>query len=157
MCTRLGVVLLLLVGLASFPADTSQTLHERYGQPILETYLVRPRIAAAVRYGASAHVCAITVYPEHPRHPLSSPENSIGDDKQVAEVLSELVPEKERGKYLMGTFLDLACPGKDVDCGGVEEDWEKLTIHRMGNSYAEHYAAIHWKRDECKEAYADVQ
>lgn len=158
MCARLSVALLLM-GLVSFPADTSQTLHERYGQPILETYLVRPGIRAAARYGTSQHVCAITLYPEHPKHPLNLRENSIGADKQVAEVLNELVPEKERGKHLMDTFLNLTCfgPDLDVDCGGVEENWEKLTIHRMGNTNSLHYAAIHWKRDECKDAYADVQ
>jgi len=155
--SRLGA-LLLVAGLASFPADTSQTLREQYGQPISETYLIKPGIAAASRYGASRHVCAITVYPEHAAHPLNSRKNSIGDDKQIAEVLNELVPRKERGKYLMGTFLDLVCLSSegDVDCGGVEEDWEKLTINRMGNTDALHYAAIHWKRDECKDVYNDV-
>ena len=157
MFARFGVTLL-LAGLAFFPADTSQTLHQRYGQPVLETYLVRPGITAAARYGTSQHVCAITVYPEHPKHPLNRRENSIGNDKQVAEVLNELVPEKERGKYLMGTFLDLVCDGeKGVDCGGVEEDWETVTILHMGSKDSEHYAAINWKRDECKDTYTDVQ
>jgi hypothetical protein len=156
MRTRLGVAFLLL-GLASFPADTSQTLHERYGQPISETYLIRPGIAVAARYGASQHVCSTTIYPEHPTHPLNSRENSIGDDRQVAEMLSELVPTKERGKYLMGTFLDLFCfvEGETAYCGGVEEDWEKLKIDRMGTKDANRYAAIHWKRDECKDVYDD--
>ena len=138
------------------PPTHPKRMHERYGQPISETYLIRPGIAVAARYGPSQQVCSITVYPEHPKHPLNSRENSIGDYKQVVEVLSELMPEKERGKYLMGTLLDLFCSGQDDDCGGVEEDWEKLTINRMGNNDAEHYAAIHWKRAECKEAYNDV-
>jgi hypothetical protein len=83
-------------------------------------------------------------------------KNLFGDEKRVAEILSELVPEKERGKYLMGSFLNLGCAGQDVECGGVEEDWEKLTILRMGTKDAEHYAALHWKRDECKDTYIDV-
>jgi len=36
---RLGVVVLLFAFRAFFPADTVQTLRERHGQPMSETYL----------------------------------------------------------------------------------------------------------------------
>jgi hypothetical protein len=75
----------------------------------------------------------------------------------VVGILSELVPEKERGKYVMGTFLNLIClsDGADIDCGGVEEDWERLLIHRIGSNDNQHYATIHWKRKECKKIDPD--
>jgi len=38
---------------SSFPPDTAQTLRERYGQPISETYLVKPGVVIAASYGPS--------------------------------------------------------------------------------------------------------
>lgn len=151
-------IVFLVAGLATFPADTSHTLQERYGQPISETYRVRPGIAVSARYGASGHVCAIVVEPEQPQYPLNDRKNTIGDYEQVAGILKELVPERERGKYVIGTFLDMVCLplDADTDCGGVEEDWEKLVIHRSGSSDRQHYATIRWKRDECHGIYPDV-
>jgi hypothetical protein len=158
MWLRLGAGLL-VAGLASFPADTSHTLQERYGQPISETYLVRPGIAVSVRYGASGHVCVMVVEPERAERPLNRRENNIGDYGQTVEMLKELVPEKEWGKYNMPTLLHLACApfDTDMDCGGVEEDWEKLVIKRNGGKDRQHYASIQWKRDECQDIHPDVK
>jgi hypothetical protein len=41
-------------------------------------------------------------------------------DKEVNTVLDEIAPKNERGKYKMGTFLNLCCP--DNDWAGVRED-----------------------------------
>ncbi len=157
MWPQLGVVFL-VAGLASFPADTSHTLQERYGQPISETYLVRPGIVISAHYGASGHACAVIVKPERPNHLPDSLKNTTGQDVQVVGILAELVPEKERGKYVMGTFLHLACSSSDTDivCGGVEEDWEKVVILRSGNNKSQQYATIQWKRDECHDIHADA-
>jgi hypothetical protein len=153
----LSRVVFLLV-LASFPADTSRTLQERYGKPISdshsqpgsETYLVRPEIVASVRYGKSARVCDILVRPARFVLPINSRNNAI-DSKRMAEILDELLPVKERGKEGIPSILDVACFGANTDlvCSGVEYDWEKVAIHRNGGNGHEQYATIRWKRDEC--------
>ncbi|MGA3194487.1 MAG: hypothetical protein ABSD39_05745 [Terriglobales bacterium] len=157
MWTRVAIALL-FAGLASFPADTARTLQERYGLPISEIYVVRLGIEAWARYGASGHVCAMVVKPERAEHPLNRRENNVGDYERTVEILKELVPEKERGKYKGATLLHLACAPAEmpVDCGGVEEEWEKLVIKRNGNNDHQHYATIRWKRDECHDIYPDV-
>jgi hypothetical protein len=161
MWSFIGVLMLVL---ASFPADTSHTLQERYGQPLpdadkydqpgTETFRVRPGIVASVQYGKSGHVCHILVRPARPFSPIQSRKNTIGTRPQANGILVDLVPVEERGKYLNPTLLDLACMGHDTDavCSGVEEEWEKVVIHHNGGDDSEQYAEIHWKRDECNQA-----
>jgi hypothetical protein len=72
MWLHLGIVASLFVLAASFPADTGPTLHERYGRPISETYLVRPGIVASARYGGSGHVCEIVLSPRKPSSLIKS-------------------------------------------------------------------------------------
>jgi hypothetical protein len=57
--------------------------------------------------------------PERPSYPLSSRKNTIGDYTQVMGILSELVPEKEGGKYRRRNFLEyyfLFDPRKNKSC-----------------------------------------
>jgi hypothetical protein len=157
MWARLSLGLLLAI-LASFPADTASTLRERYGNPISESYRVRPGIVVWAGYGSSGHVCALLIKPEPAEHPLNRRENTIGDVQQATEILKELVPEQERGKYGTPTISHVVCGfNNDIDCGGVEEDWEKLVINRSGGKDATHYASIRWKRDECRNIYPELR
>jgi hypothetical protein len=149
---------LLVMGLASIPGDTSQTWHQRYGQPISETYIVKPGVVASVQYGPSGRACSIVIKPQHALLPLKRRKNNVGNFSQVFSILEELVPERERGKRLTPTSLHLACVGQDageMDCSGVREDWERLLIYRMGGDSVQHYATIHWKRDECRDIDTD--
>jgi hypothetical protein len=126
----------------SFPADTPQSLRNQYGQPISESYLVRPGIVASASYGASGHICEIVVSPQRLW-------NSTFDSKQLTEIVNEIVPESQRGKYLMGTFVNAVC-FPTQDCNGTAGTWEKVNIFRNGGTDAEHYASIQWSRDECR-------
>jgi hypothetical protein len=139
----LGVVLLsAFVFQGSFPADTAQTLRERYGQPISETYLVRPGVVVAASYGPSGHICNIVLSPERLW-------NSTFESKELTEIIDELVPANERGKLLMGTFLNAVCLPTN-DRFGTASTYEKVHIARFGGTDAEHYARIEWLRDECR-------
>jgi hypothetical protein len=148
MWLRLSVLLLLLSLIGAFPADNAQTLRERYGRPISETYQVRPGIVASARYGDSGRVCEILLHTPEPSSLIkSSPRKTIGDDKEVAEVLDEIVPVSERGKLLQGVFVNLQCPPDD--CLGGEEVWERMVIYRNGHNGSEHYVTIQWRREDC--------
>src|ERR1700722_12113416 len=106
---------MLLLVLASSPADTSQTSQERYGQPVpdpnaheqpgTENFQIRPGIFASAQYGKSGRVCHILVRPAQPFSSMNSRKNTIGSRSQVDGILGELMPVKERGRYVIGTFL----------------------------------------------------
>jgi len=99
----LGFVLLsAFVFQSSFPADTAQTLRERYGEPVSETYLVKPGVVITASYGPSGHTCNIVVSPE-------KLWNSTFESKRLTEIIDEVAPVNERGKFLMGTSLNSYC------------------------------------------------
>ena len=150
MLLRLGVVAHLFVFAASFPTDTAETLHERYGPAISETYQLRPGIVASARYGSSGHVCEVVVSPRKPSSLIKTGNYTI-ESKELTAVVDEIVPTNGRGKYLIGTFDDITCL-PDNDCQGVQGKWEKVVIYRNGSTGKEHYATIQWHREECRSA-----
>lgn len=77
-----------------------------------------------------------------------TPNSPIIEEKLLQEINEELVPEKERGKYTMGTFLNIVCL-PDNDCAGVQEDWGQLVIYRSSGENGTRYERIKWKRGEC--------
>jgi hypothetical protein len=137
----LGIFASLVLLQVSFPAESGQTLRERYGAPISENFLIRPGVVATASYGASGHVCQIVVRPLRLW-------NSILASERVTDIVEELVPRRDRGKYLMGTFLNAIC-FPTMDCGGSAETWENVDIFRNGGTGNERYVRIHWRRDEC--------
>jgi hypothetical protein len=98
----------------------------------------------------------MVVRPEKPHCPLNSPENTIGDYGQTKEILKELVSESERGKYVIGGFLNIFCEA-GRDCFGSDERWEKVFIFFSGSNDKQHFASIRWQRDECKGIDPDTQ
>jgi hypothetical protein len=125
--------------------QTSSTLRQKYGQPTSENYNVRPNIKVTVTYAKTSEICEMLI------QPIAETEDgkpSLLKSEPLAEVIDELVPKEQRGKYLMGTFLNIICLSKN-DCFGVEEDYEKVLIHRHGSNDAYPYASIHWKTQTC--------
>jgi hypothetical protein len=142
MWTRsLGTLVLLLFLPGAFPADTGQSLRDRYGPPISENFLVRPGVIATTTHGASGHVCEIVISPQRLW-------NSTLASTRITEIIDELVPPSERGKYEIGTFLDAVC-FPTMDCGGSAQTWEKVNIVYNGSTGNEHYIRIRWRRGEC--------
>ena len=136
----LGTAAVMVALQASFPANSGQTLRERYGQPVSEDFLVRPGVIATATYGASGKVCQIVISPQRLW-------NSTLASKHINEITDELVPRSERGKVATGGFLNSGCPTND--CSGTIYNWENISIIRMGSNDQTHYATIEWHRDEC--------
>jgi hypothetical protein len=74
--------------------------------------------------------------------------NTLGDGKLLREIEEELVPTPKRGKYKIGTLLDLTCLPQN-DCYGSLENWEKVAIYTNGGAAGTRYEVIQWNRDEC--------
>ncbi len=151
MCLRLGLLLLVFTLQSSFTGKSALTLRERYGQPISETYLVRPGITVSASYGKSGDVCELLISPQKASSLIKSANESPTtiDFHEMTEIIDELVPVTERGKGVGSGMLNLRCLPAD-DCAGSMGHWEKLLIYRnAGPSGGEHYATIQWQRDEC--------
>lgn len=160
-----SLVAFLTLTVMSFFAGNRQMLLERYGKPIAtnyvarpgvafsETYLVRPGVVVLVQYGSSGQPCVMLLRPEQALHPLNNRTNMVGDYKEAKQMLSEIVPDEERGKFVSSAALHLACGSDqppDLDCGGAEDRYEKVIIHHSGGRDTEHFATVVWTRDECK-------
>jgi hypothetical protein len=98
----LGTSAFVLLLQASYPANTSQTLRQRYGPPISENFLIRPGVVATASYGSSGHVCQIVLSPQRL---WNSTLNSVN----VGDLIDEVVPVSERGKQVIAVFVDAMC------------------------------------------------
>ena len=151
MWTRGAAILLAILFQASFPAKTPDALRQRYGKPFSEIFLVRPDVAVAATYGESGETCLLMIEPLETLGRSVTPKSPIIEEKLLEEISKELVPEEDRGKFKMGTFLNIICL-PDNNCAGVEEDWTKLVIYRNSGEKGTRYETITWKRAECRRA-----
>jgi hypothetical protein len=149
MWLRLSVILLALGLQGSFPAKTPDTFRQRYGNPVSETFLIRPTIVVTARYGTSGNTCELVISPNEPGGMIKRwPSSEEIDYQLLGKIEDELVPKLERGEYKMGTFLDITCFPED-DCAGSQEDWENIVIYKNAGKTGAHYEVIRWNRDEC--------
>jgi hypothetical protein len=77
------------------------------------------------------------------------PGSNTIDNKLLEEVEDELVPKSERGKFKMGSFLDISCLPEN-DCQGSDARWENVSIYTNAGKDGARYDVINWLRDECK-------
>ena len=100
-------------------------------------------------FDSDGQVCTIRIEPRRWSKTIT--------DKELNEALEQLVPEKERGKFVMGTFLNIICiesNGKEIReskevCHGVSDRYERLTIARMGNTNSYDHVDIRYLRPSC--------
>jgi hypothetical protein len=83
------------------------------------------------------------IAPERPSDLIKSYLATL-DYKLLRELLDELVPQKDRGEYIIGTFLNIMCLPKN-DCAGSSEEFEKLTIYYNAGQDGANYAVVQWK------------
>ena len=151
MWLRLSVVLLALAGQSSFPAKSSETFRQRYGQPVSETYLIRPSIVVSASYGPSGKICELVIKPKEPDAMIKSWSGSGSgeiDYKVLGEVENELVPKSERGEYKIGGFVNYFCMPEN-DCVGTQAEWENIHTYTNAGKAGGRYEVIEWNRDEC--------
>jgi hypothetical protein len=148
-------LILFFVALAlpvSFPAQSARSLRDRYGQPLSETFLVRPGIVASAAYGASGKVCELVISRQQPDGIIKRwPASEDIDNSLLKNIENELVPIGERGKFKIGTLLGLVTCLPENDCHGAAEEWEKVGVYRNIGRTGSRYETIHWKRAECAE------
>ncbi len=154
------VIILLFLCCIIANAQSSNELQKKYGAPTSETYsevyrarssdyLTQLSASVTATYTKNKKVCRLMVE----LFPYSTSEIPINVEadalktKLLDEVVDELMPKEKRGKYLLGSFINLGCYPSD-GCSGTLEHYEKVSIYRNGNNHR--YATISWKGVECK-------
>lgn len=141
----LGLSALIFAFQLAFPADTAQTMRQKYGPPISEAFLIKPGVVATLSFGVSGHVCEIVVRPEETAQIKGGKTFKY---QELTDLINELVPVNERGKPIFGGFDNIRCLPDD-NCAGTSSESEKVSIYRNGQIDRERYATIQWTRDEC--------
>ena len=144
-----SVVLLALAVPGSFPAMSGGTLRQHYGQPISETFLIRPGVVATATYGPDGQTCELLIAPKQSDGLIKNwPGAETIPYETLKEVENELVPSGERGKFKIAGFDDLMC-GPDNSCWGTQQQWEKIVEYSNSGKNGARYAVIQWLRKEC--------
>ena len=136
---------------STFVSKTSETLQQRYGKPISETYIAKQGIVVTASYGPSGQTCELVISPKEPDVIVRKwPGSGEIDTDVLWGIEDELVPKPERGKHNIVTFLDIVCLPEN-NCCGVTSDWENVSIYRNSGKTGPRYSKIAWKRKECSE------
>jgi hypothetical protein len=138
------VLLVALLTCAAIVGQSRDELRRRYGQPISESFMVRPGISATVSYDQNGHITELLISPLN-KNLIKSRTTTLSHDS-VKAVIDELVPRSERGKFLIAGFDDVTCLPDD-DCSGTSESYEKVTIYyNAGAKGRICYAVVHWNQ-----------
>lgn len=118
-------------------------MRQRYGEPISETYVVRPGISVTATFGKDGRITEFIISPQN-TDLIKSRGKSLSKDS-VNAIIDELVPRAVRGKHLIGGFVNISCPPEN-DCSGTSDSYERLEIYY--NAAVEgrvHYAVVRLK------------
>ena len=137
-------------------------VQELYGAPVSEVYRTPQNLRVTASFASNGNLCRAAVAPD---------SDSGISDAQLKPVLDQLVPEKVRGEFKMGTFLDVTClklakpenagsrsthrPELVIDpckeCSGVSDAYEHVNITKYGNTNEYTSVLIAFRQAECKE------
>jgi hypothetical protein len=113
-----------LVAAASFVlAPSSQDLHNRYGEPDMERFIVRPGIGLTAQYGSDHLACQVLIEPPQSLiHQEEQPPLMSSDG--VSEVLEEIAPATMRGNEILSAIRVSGCNEYRIT------DYENVSIMR---------------------------
>ncbi len=128
--------------------QSRSTLQELYGSPVDDVYRTPKGLFIKPIFAPNDALCAAHI----------SAEGRTIKEAELETVLEELAPKNRRGKYIIGRFLDYTCletnaGGQitgDHECGGVSEDYERVTITKWGNTNHYNSADVAYYRRGCK-------
>ena len=138
------ILLILLLFCTAVGAQTKDELRRKYGEPFSETFVVRSGVTVTATYEPNEQIKELLIAPQLPSELIKSKPTALSYDT-LRGIIDELIPGKELGKYLMGSFLNLTCLPQN-DCAGSSEDYDKLTIYYNAGKDGANYAVIQWKK-----------
>jgi len=129
-------------------AQSREELRNKYGSPVSETFSPRPGVFLTVSYADTGEVCEMIIHPQQLTSAVDYPITKTMQSQELTKIIDEMIPVKQRGKRLLGGFLDLMCLPLN-NCYGVLDNYERVTITRIGGNDKERYARIQWKATPC--------
>jgi hypothetical protein len=125
-------------------AQYRDDLKEKYGQPLAETFLIRPGIIATASYNSTGQVTELLIASQL-TDLIKSKSRGLSHET-LKEVIDELIPISERGRGLFRGFLNIGCMPQN-DCYGSYNDYEKVIIYYNAGQHGDvNYAVIRWKK-----------
>jgi hypothetical protein len=142
-----GFAVLCIAGFAvlsgTLGGQSREVFKKKYGEPVSETFLVRPDIAVTATYAKDGRIIELLVAPRTAGL-IKSRGTTLSRDA-VTAILDELVPLSERGKHLISGFENVACPPEN-DCWGTSQTYEKVAVYYDTAPEGRlHYAVVQWK------------
>jgi hypothetical protein len=131
-----------LVASGTLAGQTRDELRRKYGDPLTETFIVRPDISVTATYARNGRITELLISPRITGS-IKSRAVTLRQDS-VKAVIDQLVPRSVRGKRRMAEFVNMTCLPED-DCAGSLETYEKVTIYYNAAAQGVHYAVIQWK------------
>lgn len=127
-------------------AQNRADLRQHFGNAIGEVYRTSNHLIVTAYFDEHGNACREHIESENKGGRLT--------DKQVNTVLGEIAPKKERGAYKLGSFLNVICLPDD-DCAGVSENYERLSITKIGSTNEYRYVSILYHSAECRRLDVD--
>jgi len=126
-------------------AQSKNQLRQRFGEPMSETFLVRPGIAVTATYAPNGKIAELVISPINSS--LIKSRNATLTRESVDAVINELVPAANRGKFVISEFEHIICEPAD-DCSGSSAHYQNVTIYYNGSAKEGRvtYAVVQWKK-----------
>jgi hypothetical protein len=134
-----------LAASGTLAGQSRDELRGKYGDPVSETFMVRPDISVTATYATNGRIAELLISPRPTTAMVKSRGQTLSRDS-VNEIIDELVPSSVRGKYLIAGFVNAACIPWN-DCNGSSVSYEKVSIYF--NAAAEgrvYYAVVQFKQ-----------
>jgi hypothetical protein len=125
----------------------NNTLRQHYGNAIGEVYRTPNHLIVTAFLGAHGNVCREQIESEIMGRRMT--------DKEVNTVLDEIASKNGRGNYKTGGFRNLSSP--ENASNGTFEEYERLTITKIGPDNEYRYVFIFYNSAECAQLDADKQ
>lgn len=123
---RVCILLISVLMSGTISGQSKQTLREKYGEPLSETFSFHDAIGLTVTYGSDGRLREMLIAPMR-RDTLVRSRSITFTSELANRILDELVPLPSRGKSGIGGFINGFCPPEN-DCSGSSADYEKVSI-----------------------------
>ncbi len=141
------LVMIFFIAAGSCSAQTRDSLRAKYGRPTSETYDSGHGVMLTATFDDKGATCSILI-DRRGRDGGTPTSAETVSDADANRVLDDLAPVASRGKYIMGTLLDIICL-PDNNCFGSSQEYENLAITWIGNKDHFRYVYLAYKRKNC--------
>ena len=137
-------LVILLIICTAVVAQSRDDLKKKYGQPVAETFLIRPGMIVTASYNSTGQVTELLIAPQL-TDLIKSKSRGLRQET-LKEVIDELIPLSERGRGVFGGFMNIGCMPQN-DCYGSYMDYEKVIIYYNAGQHGDvNYAVIRSKK-----------